>query len=118
MHLDLHLLLRRNAVEATSTGIALYIHNAETVACVVAYALKRFQGTLVDARLYLLGLYAQTLFILSGLRYYFVKLRLLFFKDVLAVGKTLFGRGNVAVLCVYGTGILVEVLFARLDSSA
>ncbi len=115
VHLDLHLLLRRDAVEAASTGIALYVYDAETVAGVVTDALEGFECALVDARLYLLGLYAQTLFVLFGFRYDFVKLRFLFFKNVLAVGKTLFGSDNVVVFSVYGTGILVEVLFAKLD---
>ena len=40
VHLYLHLALRRNAVEATTAGVTLDIHDTQSVACVLADALE------------------------------------------------------------------------------
>jgi len=91
VHLDFHLLLRRNAVEASSAGVALDVDDAESVASIVANALECFEGALVDAGLDFLGLDAQALFVLTGFRYDFVEFGFLLFKDVLAVAELLLG---------------------------
>ena len=50
VHLDFHLLLRRDAVEAAAAGVALDVDDTQTVACVLAYALERSESAGVNLR--------------------------------------------------------------------
>ena len=85
VHLNFHLALSRNAIEATAACIALHINNAQSVTGIFAYALECCQQTSVNLRLKLLGLVAKLLFILLGFRNNFFKFALLFCKDVLFI---------------------------------
>ena len=114
--LDLHLFLRWNTVEATAAGIALDIDEAQTVTGILADALECRKYTLViDMLLDLLGLFAQTLLILTCLAYDLLKLRALFLKHMLTVGKCLECCGDLGVCRIGHAGIFVDVLFRQLD---
>ncbi len=111
VHLDFHLLLWRNAVEAPAAGITLDIYYAKAVAGVVADTLECFECALVDSGLDFLCAHAEALFVLTGLGYDFIKLGLFLLEDMLAVGEFLLGSGDIGVARVDGTGEFVEVLF-------
>lgn len=115
VHLDLHLFLRRNAVEAASAGVTLDIDYAETVAGVLAYALECGECAGVDLWLKFFGVLAQTLFVLTCLVDDFVELGALLVEDVVAVDQSLLGRCYFGGLVVGGAGIFGYMLFGQLD---
>ena len=114
-HLDFHLFLRRDAVEATTTGVALDVDDAETVAGVFADALEGGEGAGVDFGFEGFSLLAETLFVLLGFRHDFFEFGALFGEDVLLVGEFFFGSGDVGVFGVGYAGIFVDMLFAKFD---
>ena len=66
MHFDLHLLLRRDSVEATATCIALDINDTESVSGILADAFECCQSTGVNFRFESFSLFTQPFFILLG----------------------------------------------------
>ena len=116
MHLDLHLLLGRDAVEATTAGVTLNVDHAEAVAGVLADALEGGEGAgIVDAGLEVLGVGAEDLFILLGLGDDLLELLALVGEDVVAVGEVLLGRCDLGGLGVDLTGVLADAFFGELD---
>ncbi len=90
MHLDFHLLLRRDAIEATTAGVALDVDDSETVACVLANSLECGQCAGVYFRFKSFRLFAKTLFILLCFRDDFFKFVFLLSENVLLIRKVLF----------------------------
>lgn len=87
MHLDLHLLLRGNAVEAAAACVTLDVDNAETIACVLADALECCECAGIDLRLDCFCFLAQLVLILAGFRNDLFEFGTLFLKNMLTVGK-------------------------------
>lgn len=85
VHLDFELTLGRYSVEAAAAGVALYCHDTETVAGVLANALEGIECIGVDKRLELFGLVEQAFLLLTCLGYYLLKLFALLGQDVLVV---------------------------------
>ena len=102
VHADFHLLLRWNAVEASSTGITLNVHDTKAVAGILADTLECCESALVNFGFEIFGFSAESFFFLACFAYYFVKLALLFAEDVLKVGKTLACCLNVGLTIVDG----------------
>ena len=67
VHLDLHLALRRDAVEAAATSITLDIDDAKTIAGILADALEGIECALIDLRLKSESFGAEFLLVLFGL---------------------------------------------------
>ena len=47
VHLDFHLFLGRDSIEATTAGITLYVNDTETVSRIFANAFEGFESTVV-----------------------------------------------------------------------
>ncbi len=115
VHLYFHLFLRGDTVEASAAGVALDIYDAETVARIFADALECREGAGVDHRLESLGLFAQALFVLLGLRYDFFEFGALLCQNMFLIFQALFGSGDFGGFCFYHAGVFVDVLFRKLD---
>ena len=114
MHLDVELSLWRNLVEAATASVALYIHNAQAVACVLAYALEARQQTRVYLCLKLLSLSLKHLLLLAGLQHNLVQLVLLLLKSLLTVGHKVVGACKLAFLVLHLYVCLANLLVAKL----
>ena len=115
VHLDFHLALWRDTVEAASAGVSLNIDNAQSVARILAYALECGEQAWLNLHLELLGLVAQFLLVLLCLRDDFVQLALLLGKDVLAVGKMILGNLHVGMLLLNQALEIVDLLLGKLN---
>ena len=115
VHLDFHLFLWRDAVEAAAAGVTLNVYDAETVACVLADALEGSQSALVNLRLDSLGLVAQVIFLGTCLGDNLVEFGFLFLKDVARVFQTFLCGCDISLLVLDGAAIFVDVFFGELD---
>ncbi len=114
VHLDLHLALRRDAVEAAATGITLDIYDAETIAGILADTLEGVEGALVDLGFECKCLGAELLLVLLGLAHDLFKFVTLLVKDMIAVDKLGFRSFDLSCLVLYRTGIFIDVLLCKL----
>ena len=73
VHLDVELSLWRNLVEAATTGVALHIHDTQSVAGTLANALEAGQQARLDLSLKLTGLGFQVFLLLAGLLHDFLQ---------------------------------------------
>ncbi len=89
MHLDVELALWRNLVEATAARIALHIDDAETVAGVLADTLETRKEARLNLGFEFFRLGLELFLFVACLLHYFVKLVLLLFESLLAVGNDL-----------------------------
>lgn len=111
VHLDFHLLLGRDAVEAAAAGVALDVDDAEAVAGVLADALEGGEGAwVVDAGFEVFGIGAEHFLVFLGLGDDFFELLTLVGKDVVAVNEALLGCGDVGCLGVDLAAILAYAL--------
>ena len=117
MHLDFHLFLRGDTVEATAAGITLDINDSKAVACVLADSLEGCEGAGIHFGFQSLSLFAQTLLVLLGLAYNLLEFLTLLGKDMLLVLEVLLCSGNLGLLRFNLTGKLVDVLFGKVNPS-
>ena len=115
MHLDFKLTLGRNTVEAAAAGITLDVNHAEAVAGILSDTLECGQGACIDHRLQVLGLLTQTLLVLAGLAYDFLKLGAFLGQHVFMVGHLLFGGLDVAGTVLDAAVIFADMLFGQFD---
>ena len=115
VHLDLHLSLSGDAVEAAATSVALHDNHAQTVAGVLADALESGEQALFNLVLLLLGFLTQGLLLLLVLRDDFVELTLLLFECMLTVGAHLASLLDFALQGLGLAGCFVHLLLGKLD---
>jgi hypothetical protein len=115
VHFDFHLFLRRDAVEAATTGVTLDVNDAEAVASVFADAFESGECTLVDVWFESFCFFAEAFFFLTSFANDFVEFRFFLIEDVSAVGEFLFGVVNIGVFVVDSTMVLVDVFIGELN---
>jgi len=115
VHLNFHLLLRRNAVEAAATCVTLHVNDAEAVACVAAQTLECREGAFDDFGLEGLSFLAQVFFFLAGFIHNFVEFVFLLVEYVFLVGEAFFGVADVGRLVVNRAVVVVDMLFGKFN---
>ena len=102
-HTNVELTLGRDFVEATTTGITLYINDAQTIARIFANALEGCEQTGLEGLFKVLGRFAELLFLGLSLGCDVVKLRLFHVKGGATLLKLMLGIFNVGLAAVDGT---------------
>lgn len=102
-HTNVELALGRDFVEATTTGITLYINDAQTIARIFANALEGCEQTGLDGLFKVLGLFAEFLFLSLSLGCDIVEFRLFHVKVGTTLLKLMLGIFNIGLAAVDGT---------------
>ena len=115
VHLDFHLALRWNAVEAAAASVTLNVYDTQAVACALADAFESGEQARVDFSFEFLGFFANALFVLLGFRYNFIEFALLFTEDVLTVSKSFVCSNNVLCLLFRLGREFADTLFGKFN---
>ena len=110
MHLDIELALWWDFIEASSTSIALYIDDSQSVARISTDALETGKQTWFDFRFQISHLLFQLLFVFACLLHDFIEFAFLLFQSQMALFNQFFCSDHVVFLLLNANKCLIDFL--------